>query len=539
MGVMLAELLAYAGDNLSYQQDAVATEAYLLTARSRVSLRRHALLVDYRVHDGCNARAWVRLTVARRRSSSTGRSTRFYTFAPGMPAHLSDDPATSNEAAALRAGVVVFEPMHDANLYVEHNQMEFYAWGDTDCCLPRGATEATLLGAFPNLQAGDVLIFQEMLGPQTGAAADADLRHRCAVRLTAVTATNSQGQPLVDPLFEQGSGAPITSAAQPPTPVTEIRWSAEDALPFPVCISSTFLDSTGAEQTLTDVSTVFGNVVLADQGLTMSAVSLPVVPAPSLFIPAVQGDCCDPAAPSALPVRYWPALQESPVTQAVPLPLAGAPVTPTAVALLSDRLGRPHRRERASPSLLVGAEAPVGWPQYFGISVTPSAVTTGNIDLAVVYAPPGRPGRDDRAQSYSSSSTEPDARARPGECGHPASTGSRGSSSCRPATRPPAANPTTFPPDPGDAAGLRHRSSSRTEAATRTSPCSRRRHCPGRPVLRSSPRTTSRSRTVSTSSSSTSRRRERSAFRHPSVAEEFTGVQLGQPWRRKPLPTLT
>ena len=57
--MVLAELIAYVGDQLSYQQDAVATEAYLDTARSRISLRRHALLVDYHVHDGCNARAWM------------------------------------------------------------------------------------------------------------------------------------------------------------------------------------------------------------------------------------------------------------------------------------------------------------------------------------------------------------------------------------------------------------------------------------------------------------------------------------------------
>ena len=42
LGVTLVELLAYAGDHLSYYQDAVATEAYLDTARQRISVRRHA-----------------------------------------------------------------------------------------------------------------------------------------------------------------------------------------------------------------------------------------------------------------------------------------------------------------------------------------------------------------------------------------------------------------------------------------------------------------------------------------------------------------
>ena len=41
LGIALVELLAYVGDYLSYYQDAVATEAYLDTARRRISVRRH------------------------------------------------------------------------------------------------------------------------------------------------------------------------------------------------------------------------------------------------------------------------------------------------------------------------------------------------------------------------------------------------------------------------------------------------------------------------------------------------------------------
>ncbi len=43
LGIALVELLAYAGDHLSYYQDAVATEAYLDTAKQRISVRRHAI----------------------------------------------------------------------------------------------------------------------------------------------------------------------------------------------------------------------------------------------------------------------------------------------------------------------------------------------------------------------------------------------------------------------------------------------------------------------------------------------------------------
>ena len=54
--VTMVETLAYAADRVSYMQDAVNTEAYIGTARSRISMRRHARLVDYQVSEGANAR---------------------------------------------------------------------------------------------------------------------------------------------------------------------------------------------------------------------------------------------------------------------------------------------------------------------------------------------------------------------------------------------------------------------------------------------------------------------------------------------------
>ena len=380
LGVALAELVAYVGDQLSYQQDAVATEAYLLTARSRISLRRHALLVDYRVHDGANARAWVCVSVtAAMFLDHTG--TRFYTIAPGAPATL-----LGNEQAALDAGVVVFQPMQDANLFPELNTMNFYTWGNLNCCLPQGATEATLTGSYPNLQAGDVLIFKEVMGPQTGAAADADIRHRYAVRLTAVTTLNGQGQPLVDPLFEVGTGAAIVNGAQQPQPVTEIRWSTDDALPAPLCLSSTYLADTGDRVTLTNVSVVMGNVVLADHGLSMPAQLLPVVPQATLTIPpSATTDRCTPTAPTSLPVRYRPQLPQSPVTQAVPLEVAGPPVTTTAVALVTNGLVS-LTDSNGYTALMLGANNVSEWPQWFGVLAT---LGSGTLTLQVVFDPPG------------------------------------------------------------------------------------------------------------------------------------------------------
>jgi hypothetical protein len=389
MGVMLAELVSYAGDQLSYRQDAVTTEAYLPTARSRISLRRHALLVDYRVHEGCNARVWMQVSASTPAGTAVfldRTKTRFYTVTPGMPATLEVGAMT--EEAALIAGVLVFEPMQDANLFSEHNLMNLYTWGDGNCCLPQGATEATVQGTLANLQVGDTLIFQEVMGPQTGFAADADIRHRCAVRLTAVTTQNAQGQTLVDPLFDV-NGVAITTTTQTPQPVTEIQWSSDDALPFPVCVSSQYIDDTGKTQSLSNVSVVLGNVVLADQGLSMPATPLGVVPGPKLFIPPnMAANRCKPTARQGLPVRYRPAVPDSPITQAVPLPLAGSPSSANMVPLttsgfvsLSDSNG--------FTTLMVAADAPLVWPQYFGVVANVNGTNPAQVDLAVVFAPPG------------------------------------------------------------------------------------------------------------------------------------------------------
>ena len=76
--------LAYVGDQLSYRQDAVTTEGYLNTCRLRTSARRHARLVDYLMHDGCNARAWVQVRLEDGTPSFELREASFYR--PASPA---------------------------------------------------------------------------------------------------------------------------------------------------------------------------------------------------------------------------------------------------------------------------------------------------------------------------------------------------------------------------------------------------------------------------------------------------------------------
>ena len=293
LGVALVELLAYVGDYLSYQQDAIATEAYLGTARRRVSVRRHARLVDYLMHDGCNARTCVQVQVdGDNVLLPAGHAT---AHARCRTAGVASRRAHPAYAAALASRPEVFETMHPVALFEAHNALSFYTWGARECCLPTGATRATLRGHFPDLHAGDVLVFEEVRGPQTGSPSDADPAHRHAVRLTSVALTH-------DPL----GGRFATPPTDDPLDITEIAWAAADALPFPLCISAR-TDAEHGQQFIEDVSIARGNMVLADHGLTIANEPLGSVPEPTLFrTPAADGDHCQARPPVPVPPRFRP-----------------------------------------------------------------------------------------------------------------------------------------------------------------------------------------------------------------------------------------
>ncbi len=296
-GMTLVEALAYAADRVSYLQDAVNTEAYIGTARSRISLRRHARLVDYQLNEGSNARAWICLQ-ASLPDITVPAGTPFYPLIPGIPASI--DPNENSYAMSLLTASPgpVFESMAPLTLYPEQNQMDFYTWGDSGCCLPAGATSATLTGAFYSLAAGQVLIFEEAVGPLTGNPADADPTHRWAVRLTYASTDDNSGIPLADPV-------------NPGVQLTNIEWSAADALPFPLCISSV----TSAGTPVSGVSVALGNVIAADQGTWTTNESLGTVPAAPPAPVSGVGCNCATAPGAATPRPYFePVLANRPLT---------------------------------------------------------------------------------------------------------------------------------------------------------------------------------------------------------------------------------
>jgi hypothetical protein len=328
IGVTIVETLAYAADRVSYMQDAVNTEAYIGTARSRISLRRHARLVDYQISEGSNARAWVCLT-----TSTDGvivpPQTQIYPLVVGLGPAVNPD---SYAAATLKASPgPVFESMEACTLYVEQDQMDFYTWGGDLCCLPVGATCATLNGAFPTLAPGRVLIFEEAMGPLTGDPADADPTHRWVVRLTVATTKDSSGVALTDPVNGE--------------PLTRIEWAAADALPFPLCLSS-ITDAAHGSQPLAGVSVARGNVLAADQGMwTLGEILDPVPPMPLGPVTGIGCNCTTIPGAAVVRPRYEPALANLPLTFALAYdntaPASTFLATPTTpgvpqVSLLSD-----------------------------------------------------------------------------------------------------------------------------------------------------------------------------------------------------------
>lgn len=342
IGIALVEAMAYTGDYLSYYQDAVATEAYLDTARQRISVRRHARLVDYNMHEGCNARAWVCLTVSQDKLSiSPEEKIQFITNFNNTLQTLGAVLSLEELQKLPQNSYEVFEPLSNVpiHLYSAHNSINFYTWNDQECCIPRGSTAATLVGewvppidddndhcepekppaATPEdtendehesviihavsnqpvdnkqlyLRVGDVLILEEVIGPETGHPQDANPKHRHAVKLTHIESD-------IDPLNGQA--------------ITHITWREEDALPFPLCISN--LSSAPDCKLLENISIACGNVILVDHGRSVEQ-DLPRVPE------AVVIECCKKEGLSQVshmvPNDYKPHLDYAPLTFCEPL----------------------------------------------------------------------------------------------------------------------------------------------------------------------------------------------------------------------------
>jgi hypothetical protein len=345
LGITLLELLAAYGDELSYQQDAAFAEAYLDTARRRISVRRHTRLIDYRLAEGHNATTAVHLQVGR--SVHVAQGTQVFTRLPSALSETTVPPAPGFDQSLVTAAAFALEPLAGATVFEttapldaapRNNLLHVHHWGEDEFGLPAGATSAWLWAqnaadtraVRPPLAAGDRIVLEQVRSPRTGVAADRDPALRWVVQLTDVA---NGADPAFQDMYTRDLAGQVVLAERPDAtsnalPLIGVTWSPAEAPDGPVCVRTLSDDGDRIE----DVAVGRGNVIVADHGRTLTE-QLPGVPE------------TDPGAPGTAqlvpPLRVQ--LTNAPLTQCpdpalalTVIPRTGPPETYLPVADLFD-----------------------------------------------------------------------------------------------------------------------------------------------------------------------------------------------------------
>jgi hypothetical protein len=265
VGIMLAELLSAVGDDLSYLQDRVASEASLVTATERLSVVRHARLVDYEPRPSTSSRALVQIDV-----TTPVIPSGLVVDAPqpdgGTLAFELGDGLMDPETGALRVGQLRVDPRWNridptkALGDVARFRIRPYLWDDSQRCLPVGATDVWVAGHGFGFPVGDPQVGTTGLSIliDTAAPTAADEPVREVVHLTGAIEST-------DPLYN--------------TPVTHLLWDATEAMTSEHALDRTVLA---------------GNLVSAVQGARFT----------EAFV--VDPDATGPDAPLAAVTRTGP-----------------------------------------------------------------------------------------------------------------------------------------------------------------------------------------------------------------------------------------
>ena len=287
VGVMLLEVMAALGDELSYVQDRYAREAFLETATQRRSLRGLARLVDYEPDPGRSATTKLALTV-----SQTGLGLDQGVSIAAVDRALVWATPESGQPVPFEVGT----GLQDGSSYWVHsawNAMALHVPDPSQPCLAVGATELFLAGRFPSAaQTPPVVPGQDPIDPMllwigremvilTQPDDPWEPQRRWGVRVTHV---------------EHISDAVRVDEFGNPVDVTRVVWDEADALPFEVCQRDAVL---------------LGNVVPAVAGRTVveafqiGPVDVAVLGAASL--PSAierQGPCDSTTGDRAIAIRF-------------------------------------------------------------------------------------------------------------------------------------------------------------------------------------------------------------------------------------------
>lgn len=142
LGMILIELFSYVADELSYYQDRIANEAYLSTARKRVSVKSHLELIDYLMHNGLAANAFIRIT-----AKKAGFIRKGFPISSSMKTRLSERNTDD----------IVFEVNESKFVDPKYNEIPLLLSG----VLKRPTTSALLAGTFSKLRKGHYVLFEQ------------------------------------------------------------------------------------------------------------------------------------------------------------------------------------------------------------------------------------------------------------------------------------------------------------------------------------------------------------------------------------------
>ncbi len=244
---VLIDLFAAAADELSDYQDRVMNEAYLATARNRVSLARHARLVDYHIHQGQQSSTWLALLLDPGITPFTlNQDLLAWAGHPDAPASWVN--FASREHRLPIAEKALLDPLF--------NRFLLYTWSHSQPALAAGSTTADLVPDLPasgQVEAERVrdrindgtlkaLLLEEKRNPRTGREAGRDPRKRQFLHL----------KPDADALRD-----PLTGIW-----LVRVRWEDADALKFAYSFT-TFCNGHPVD----GVSAFHGNLLRVHQGL--------------------------------------------------------------------------------------------------------------------------------------------------------------------------------------------------------------------------------------------------------------------------------
>lgn len=308
-------LTSAVADELSDYQDRVVNEAYLATCRSRISLARHARLMDYHVHQGNQASTWVALEIDPAVVAGP------LTLPPRHPFWTGEQVARG--IVHRLTGAEVFSTRAEHRLHPLLNSLNLYTWDDAIPALAAGSTTADLavdptgLGMTEQQAAIFLaqainqtdpaqfqvrrLLVQEWLNPLTGTVNGRDPRKRQVLTL----------------LEGGGQGATVVHDVVRNRFLVRVRWRIEDQLRWDYVF-------VGYPNTVrvAGVSRFHGNLVRAHHGLFATVRFL------EPGAPLAPDDPLDPAQPLERHYRRTPDHRHGVLA---PLPHAPLAYLPTPV----------------------------------------------------------------------------------------------------------------------------------------------------------------------------------------------------------------